>query len=169
MPAVTSRAQRIGHPIAIIAIIAATLIFLSPIYWIASTAFKPRAVATSVPPTVFFTPEVTPFIKLFTKRVLLKEEPAQEVYDAAPWWEKAIFDGGERVLRVGDDVQFSQYPNRFFNSLVGQFVVAGDILDLLTRVDPFEDRACRDERLADHRASEGDLRVDHDGLGVRTL
>jgi multiple sugar transport system permease protein len=118
MPAVTSRAQRIGHPIAIIAIIAATLIFLSPIYWIASTAFKPRAVATSVPPTVFFTPEVTPFIKLFTKRVLLKEEPAPEVYDAAPWWEKAIFDGGERVLRVGDDVQFSQYPNRFFNSLV---------------------------------------------------
>ena len=32
-----------------------TLIFLAPIYWIASTAFKPRDLATTVPPTVFFT------------------------------------------------------------------------------------------------------------------
>jgi ABC-type glycerol-3-phosphate transport system permease component len=118
MAAVTSRAQRIGHPLAIVAIVVATLIFLSPIYWIASTAFKPRAVATSVPPTVIFTPEVTPFVKLFTKRVQLREQPSPEVYDAAPWWEKAIFDGGERVLRVGQDVQLSQYPNRFTNSLI---------------------------------------------------
>jgi multiple sugar transport system permease protein len=118
MPAVTSRAQRIGHPIAIVAIIAATLIFLAPILWIASTAFKPRAVATSVPPTVVFTPEITPFIKLFTKRVQLKEQPTPEAYEAAPWWEKAIIDGGERVLRVGEEVQLSQYPNRFLNSLI---------------------------------------------------
>jgi len=118
MPAVTSRAQRIGHPLAIIAVIAATLIFLAPIYWIASTALKPRAVATSVPPTVFFQPEVTPFIKLFTKRVQLKEPPSKEVYDAAPWWEQRIYDGGERILRVGDEIQLSQYPNRFANSLI---------------------------------------------------
>lgn len=118
MAAVTSRAQRIGHPIAIVAILAATLIFLAPILWIASTAFKPRAQATSVPPTVFFTPEITPFIKLFTKRVQLKEQPTQEAYEAAPWWEKRILDGGERVLRVGEEVQLSQYPNRFLNSLI---------------------------------------------------
>lgn len=118
MAAVTSRAQRIGHPVAIVAIIVATLIFLAPIYWIASTAFKPRNLATSVPPTVVFTPEVTPFVKLFTKRVQLKEQPTPEVYDAAPWWEKSIFDGGERVLRVGPNVQLSSYPNRFANSLI---------------------------------------------------
>ena len=118
MAAVTSRAQRIGHPVAIVAIIAATLIFLSPIYWIASTAFKPRSVATSVPPTVFFTPEITPMVTLFTKRVQLKEQPTPEAYAAAPWWERSIFDGGERVLRVGDSVQLSQYPNRFANSLI---------------------------------------------------
>ncbi|GIL01877.1 MAG: sugar ABC transporter permease [Alphaproteobacteria bacterium] len=118
MPAVTSRAQRAAHPIAIVAIAAATLIFLAPILWIASTAFKPRAIATSVPPTVVFTPEVTPFVKLFTKRVQLKEPPTPEAYEAAPWWEKTILDGGERVLRVGDDVQLSQYPNRFLNSLI---------------------------------------------------
>ena len=118
MAVVTSRAERIGRPLAILAIILATVAFLSPIYWIASTAFKPRAVATSVPPTVFFTPEVTPFIKLFTKRVQLKEPVPPEVYAAAPWWERAIFDGGERVLRVGDRPQLSQYPNRFANSLI---------------------------------------------------
>ena len=118
MAAVTSTAQRVGRPVAIIAIILATLVFLSPIYWIASTAFKPRAVATSVPPTVVFTPEITPFIKLMTKRVQLKEAVDPAVYEAAPWWEKALYYGGERVLRVGEDPQFSQYPNRFANSLI---------------------------------------------------
>jgi multiple sugar transport system permease protein len=118
MSAVTSRAQRIGHPVAIISIVLVTLIFLAPIYWIGSTAFKPRSVATSVPPTVAFTPEVTPFVKLFTKRVQLREQPTQEAYDAAPSWEKRILDGGERVLRVRGNVQLSQYPNRFINSLI---------------------------------------------------
>ena len=122
MAVVTSPAQRLGRPVAIVAIVLVTLVFLSPIYWIASTAFKPRAVATSVPPTVVFTPEVTPFIKLFTKRVQLKEPPTPEVYEAAPWWEKAIYDGGERVLKVGDDPQLSQYPNRFANSLIVSIV-----------------------------------------------
>ena len=118
MAAVSSRAQRISHPIAIVAIVVVTIIFLAPIYWIASTAFKPRAVATSVPPTVFFSPEVTPFVKLFTKRVQLKEEPTPEVYDAAPWWEQRLFDNGKRVLRVKGEVLPSQYPKRFINSLI---------------------------------------------------
>jgi multiple sugar transport system permease protein len=118
MAAVTSRGQRIGKPVAIIAIIAAVIVFLAPIYWIGSTAFKPRAVATSVPPTVVFTPEITPFIKLMTRRVQLKEPVDPAVYEAAPWWEKAIYDGGERVLKVGDEPQLSQYPNRFLNSLI---------------------------------------------------
>jgi multiple sugar transport system permease protein len=118
MAAVTSRAQQIGKPIAIIGIIAVTLLFLSPIYWISSTAFKPRAVATSVPPTVIFQPEVTPFIKLFTKRSALRQQPTPEEFAAAPWWEQAVLSTGERILRVGEDVQLSQYPNRFANSLI---------------------------------------------------
>jgi multiple sugar transport system permease protein len=118
MAVVTSSAQRIGNRVAVVAIIMATVVFLAPIYWIASTAFKPRALATSVPPTVFFTPEITPFVKLFTKRVQLKQAPSPEAYEAAPWWEKDIYDGGERVLKVGDAPQLSQYPNRFLNSLI---------------------------------------------------
>ena len=118
MAAVSSTTQRVGNRIAIVGVVIATLIFLAPLYWIGSTAFKPRSVATSVPPTVFFTPEITPFIKLFTKRVQQNKPTDPEVYAAAPWWEQRIYDGGERVLRVGENVQLSQYPNRFINSLI---------------------------------------------------
>jgi multiple sugar transport system permease protein len=31
---------------------------------------------------------------------------------------KRIYDGGERVLRTGDNVQLSAYPSRFMNSLI---------------------------------------------------
>jgi multiple sugar transport system permease protein len=118
MPAVTSRAQRAGNRVAIAAIVVVLIIFLAPLYWIGSTAFKPRNVATSVPPTVFFTPEITPFIKLFTKRVQLTKPVDPDVVAAAPWWEQRIYASGERVLRVGENVQLSQYPNRFMNSLI---------------------------------------------------
>ena len=118
MAAVSSRTQRIWNPLALVAIVVATLIFLAPIYWIASTAFKPRALATTVPPTVAFQPEVSAFVKLFTRRVQLRGPVDQEVYDAAPWWEKDIYDGGERVLRAKGEVRLSQYPNRFINSLI---------------------------------------------------
>ena len=118
MAAVQSTAQRVTNRVAIAAILIITIIFLAPIYWIASTAFKPRNLATSVPPTVFFQPEITPFIKLFTKRVQMTKPVDPEVYAAAPWWEQRIYDGGERVLYVGDKVQLSAYPDRFMNSLI---------------------------------------------------
>lgn len=118
MAAVQTSRQRLANRLAIAAVIVVTLIFLAPIYWIGSTAFKPRALATTVPPTVLFQPEITPFIKLFTKRVQLTRPVEEEVYEAAPWWERRIYDGGERVLRVGDSVQLSGYPDRFKNSLI---------------------------------------------------
>ena len=118
MAMVSSAGKRIRNRLAIAAVLVVTLIFLAPIYWIGSTAFKPRDVATSVPPTVFFQPETTAFVKLFTKRVQLREPVEPEVYAAAPWWEQRIFDGGERVLRVKGEVQLSAYPSRFLNSLI---------------------------------------------------
>jgi len=118
MAAVTSPAARVGNRIAIVTVLIITIIFLAPIYWIASTAFKPRNVATSVPPTVFFEPETTAFIKLFTKRAQLREPPTEEAYAEAPWWEQRIFDDGERILKTGDEVQLSAYPSRFLNSLI---------------------------------------------------
>ena len=112
MAAVRSNAQKIGHRLAIAAVIVITIAMLAPIYWIASTAFKPRSLATTVPPTVVFTPEITPFIKLFTKRVQLQKKPDQATYDEAPWWEKKIYDAGERVLKVAGGPQMSAYPSR---------------------------------------------------------
>ncbi|MCX5513159.1 sugar ABC transporter permease [Kaistia algarum] len=118
MAAVKSSSQAVVNRLAVVGVLIATLIFLAPIYWIASTAFKPRALATTVPPTVLFQPEITSFIKLFVKRVQLKTPVDAETYAAAPWWEKRIYDNGERVLRTGDTVQLSAYPSRFMNSLI---------------------------------------------------
>ncbi|PBB88344.1 carbohydrate ABC transporter permease [Mesorhizobium sp. WSM3876] len=118
MAAVRTSSEVALNRIAIAAVLIATLIFLAPIYWIASTAFKPKELAVSVPPTVLFEPEVTPFVRLFTKRVQMQKTVDPQVYETAPWWEKRIYDGGERVLKVGKDVQLSQYPDRFMNSLI---------------------------------------------------
>jgi multiple sugar transport system permease protein len=118
MATVQSARKTVLNRLAITAVVIATLIFLAPIYWIASTAVKPKNLAISVPPTVVFTPEITPFIRLFTKRVQMQTPVDPADYAAAPWWEKKIYDGGERVLKVGDSVQLSQYPNRFMNSLI---------------------------------------------------
>ena len=71
MAAVASSSDKTLNRAAIFAVIVITIMFLAPIYWIGSTAFKPRALTTTVPPTVFFKPELSPIIKLFTKRVQL--------------------------------------------------------------------------------------------------
>jgi multiple sugar transport system permease protein len=118
MAAVKSARSVLFNRLALVGVLVATLVFLGPIYWIGSTAFKPKELAVTVPPTVFFQPEITPFIRLFTKRVQLQKPVDKADYDNAPWWEKRVYDGGERVLGVGDEVQLSQYPNRFWNSLV---------------------------------------------------
>ena len=118
MAAVKSLRQKTFNRIAIAAVVVVTIVFLSPLYWIGSTAFKPRSLATTVPPTVFFQPEITSFIKLFTKRVQMTKPVDKETYDKAPWYEQRIYDGGERMLKVGNSIQLSQYPNRFLNSLI---------------------------------------------------
>jgi multiple sugar transport system permease protein len=119
MAAVRTSGEIAANRVAIAAVIVITLIFLAPIYWIASTAFKPRNLSTTIPPTVLFQPEISPFVKLFTKRSQLRTQPTAEEYAAAPWWERMVFDGGEKVVRDGKgNVQWSAYPNRFMNSLI---------------------------------------------------
>src|SRR3990170_8853369 len=119
MAAVTTSTERSLNKLAIVGVLIVTMIFLAPIYWIASTAFKPRNLATTIPPTVIFTPEVSPFVKLFVKRSQLRTQPTPEEYAAAPWWERLVFDGGEKVVRDGKgNVQLSAYPDRFINSLI---------------------------------------------------
>ena len=63
-----------------------------------------------MPPTVFFKPEMSPIIKLFTKRVQLIKPVDTDTYNAAPWWKQQVYDGGERILMVGDSPQISALP-----------------------------------------------------------
>ncbi|MES2843936.1 MAG: carbohydrate ABC transporter permease [Pseudomonadota bacterium] len=119
MAAVRTRAEVIRHRLSIVTLMVVLLLFLAPILWITATAFKPRNLATTVPPTVFFEPEISPFVKLMTKRSQLRSPPSDEDYAAAPWWEQMVFDGGEKVVRSGKgEVQPSGYPSRFLNSLI---------------------------------------------------
>jgi multiple sugar transport system permease protein len=84
--------QRLWNRLAVVLVLAVLVIMMIPLYWIASTAFKDRADATTVPPTVFFRPEVTAFIKLFTSRVERRRAPDKEEYAKAPWWERLVMD-----------------------------------------------------------------------------
>lgn len=119
MAAVQTSSEKGLNRLAIVSVLIITMIFLAPIYWIASTAFKPRNLSTTIPPTVVFTPEISPFVKLFTKRSQLRAPPSAEEYAAAPWWERVVFDGGEKVVRSGrGEIQWSAYPDRFMNSLI---------------------------------------------------
>ncbi len=119
MAAVQSNRQKALNRAAVAVVLLVTLVYLVPIYWITSTAFKPRSLATTVPPTVLFQPEVTSFIKLFTKRVQMIGEVDPEVYQKAPWWEKRIYELGERFIKDGNgNIELSAYPNRFLNSLI---------------------------------------------------
>jgi len=119
MAAVRTLGEVVRHRASVVILLVVTLIFLAPIFWITATAFKPRNLATTIPPTVLFEPEISPFVKLMTRRSQLREQPSAEEYDAAPWWEQTVFDGGEKVVRSGrGEVQLSGYPNRFLNSLI---------------------------------------------------
>jgi multiple sugar transport system permease protein len=124
MAAVQTKSEVVFNRAAIIAVLVALVIMLTPIFWITATAFKPRNLSTTVPPTVFFEPTLSPFAKLFTKRSQLREPPEQEVYDAAPWWEKLIYDGGEQVVKnkKTGEVTSSGFGNRYLNSLIVSIV-----------------------------------------------
>ena len=119
MAAVQTGGERALNKVAIVSVLVVTIIFLAPIYWIVSTSFKPRNLATTIPPTVMFEPEISPFVKLVLRRSQLREQPTPEEYEAAPWWERLVFDGGEKIVRDGrGNVQLSGYPSRFVNSLI---------------------------------------------------
>jgi len=119
MAAVKSRGYRIWNRVLIALVFVVLGIYLLPLYWISSTAFKPRSAATTVPPTVVFAPEVTAFVKLFTTRVQARGEPDPEDYAKAPWYEKRVLDSGERFIKDAEgNIENSGYWSRFLNSII---------------------------------------------------
>ena len=98
-----------------------TLIFLAPIYWIASTAFKPRSLATTVPPTVVLhSPRSRRSSSCSPSACSCAARSTPEVYAAAPWWEQRIYRR-RRAGRSGSATATCSsrgYPSRFMNSLI---------------------------------------------------
>ncbi len=124
MAEVKTKGEVIFNRAAVVAVLIALVVMLTPIFWIAATAFKPRNLATTAPPTVLFEPTVAPFAKLFTKRSQLREPVDEATYDAAPWWEKLVYDGGEQIVRnkKTQEVTTSGYASRYLNSLIVSIV-----------------------------------------------
>ncbi|MDJ0957404.1 MAG: carbohydrate ABC transporter permease [Arenicellales bacterium] len=178
MAAVVSQRKKLANRIMIAAVLVTTFIMLIPIYWIATTSIKSFSDAVAVPPKIFFQPEMTGLVKVFTKRTQLRapkykitdqtlesleadgvpgdvlvelaavgklyrtesqftdavnealgperatdylalvvryatiSDPTPEKYADARWYEKLIYDSGEKILRA------SPYPNRLWNSVL---------------------------------------------------
>ena len=119
MASVQSRGSTWWNRGAIVLVLLLLLVMMIPLLWIGATAFKARGDATTVPPTVIFRPEITPFIKLFTARVQQRGDMDKDAYAKAPWWEKQVMDGGDRFIK--DDkgnIESSGYMSRFVNSII---------------------------------------------------
>lgn len=112
MAAVISKQKKIFNQTMVIFVLLATLITLIPIYWIASTSFKSFNDSLAIPPKIFFEPELTGVVKVFTKRTLLRKEPTEKQLAKATWYQKVIYEGGEKILRA------SAFPNRLWNSVI---------------------------------------------------
>jgi multiple sugar transport system permease protein len=119
MAAVQSKHHKLTNRLLVVLTFILLVLYLIPLYWISSTAFKPRSAATTVPPTVFFQPELTPFVKLFTARVQLRGEVDPAEYAKAPWYEQRVYDGGERIIKDAEgNIESSGYLSRFLNSIL---------------------------------------------------
>jgi multiple sugar transport system permease protein len=119
MAIVQSRLSRWWNRGAIALVLALMVVMMIPLYWIGSTAFKSRADTTTVPPTVFFKPEITPFIKLFTARAQERGVTDPAAYAKAPWWEKRVMEGGDRFIKdEKGNIESSGYVARFINSII---------------------------------------------------
>ncbi len=112
MPEVQPKRYKVINGMIVASVVAVMLAYLIPFYWICSTAFKSRLDAATVPPTVFFRPTVTPFVKLVTKRAQRRNVVTPRQYEGAKWYEKLVYDEGERIITR------SEYLNRFANSII---------------------------------------------------
>ena len=112
MAAVISSKNKLFNRLMIVLVLAAMFITLIPIYWIGSTAFKSFNDSVAIPPKVFFEPELTGIVKVFTKRTMLRKDPTAKQLAEATWYENLIFESGEKILRA------SAFPSRLWNSIL---------------------------------------------------
>lgn len=111
MSAVTSKKIKTVHWIVISIVLIITTVYLIPIYWVITTSFKPFTSVTAIPPKVLFKPEITSYVKLFTKRSLVRsKDELQERRKTAKWYESKVLALGQTITGI------SPFPARLFNS-----------------------------------------------------
>lgn len=105
----------LGRYLTIIVLIAFTVLYMIPIFYIVNTSVKPWANVKDYPPKVVFQPSIASYLRIFTARTVFPpgKEPSQEEIAKMKWYEKIIYeDTNEGVARVGD------LPKRYLNSLL---------------------------------------------------
>jgi multiple sugar transport system permease protein len=96
-----------------VVVVVVVVVFLIPIYWVVTTSLKPFTIVTAVPPQVFFKPEVSSYVKLFTKRSLVRSNEELERRRAGgSWFERQVLKYGQTITGV------SPFPARLLNSFL---------------------------------------------------
>ena len=106
------------------------LVYLFPVLWMLATAFKPRDEIISVPPKIFFKPNLDGFVALFYQRstmTKMQQTRMQKQVDQLSWPEKVALKSGLKIIGP------SQYVSRLKNSLIiaGGSTIAALVLGVL--------------------------------------
>lgn len=107
MPKVTyARQERATDALRVVVAIVVCAIFMIPVVWMFSTAFKPRKAIISTPPQVFFRPTLEGFVGLFWKRSTLTEAQMAEYQKRTDlhWWDRVALEQGLAIVRPSDYV-----------------------------------------------------------------
>lgn len=107
MPKVTYvRQERATDALRVVVAVVVCAIFMIPVLWMFSTAFKPRKAIISTPPQVFFKPTLEGFVGLFWKRSTLTEAQMEEYRKRTDlqWWDRVALEQGLAIVRPSDYV-----------------------------------------------------------------
>jgi multiple sugar transport system permease protein len=105
----------VGRVIAIVVLIAMTVVYMIPLFYIVNTAFRPWNVIKEYPPRIVYNPSIASFLRIFTSRTVYPPgtTPSEEELAAMKWYERIIYkETNEEVIRTGD------LPVRYLNSLI---------------------------------------------------
>ena len=121
MASIESRSG-VGRVIAIIVLIAITVVYMIPLFYIVNTAFRPWNVIKEYPPRLLYKPSIGSFLRIFTSRTVYAPgtAPSAEEQAQMKWYERIIYrETNEEVVRMGD------LPVRYLNSLIISLVSTG--------------------------------------------
>lgn len=119
MPKVENQTQvRTLTAVRAAAAVVIAVIFLVPVLWMLTTAFKPRQDIISVPPKVFFQPTLEGFVSLFTQRSTLTRMQMERYKQRTDlsYWDQLMLERGLAIIGP------SQYVNRLINSVIISFL-----------------------------------------------